>query len=198
MARYPFREGRKYVGRLQGVRERPIENSKSSGFRLLRLEFEIFDLLDSQHTLTSTGHIACRDIIAGPGVDATRDASIAAYAGALRLRNASRVSQWLELPGGMIWVSITFGGLGPLDLRNTFKAIFPFDAESWTVREYGRSLDKESVSVSEAADDLGCSENTIRRKLKQLELEWGEKLVWRSGGNHRRIRLALLRNLWQS
>lgn len=197
MARYKFTEGKTYAGRLQGVRERPIENSRSSGFRLLRLEFEIFEILEHQRTFSSTGKIACRDLVVGPGVDATRDASLAAYASALRLGDASRVSRWLDLPGSPIWVTITFGKVGPFDLRNSFEAIFPLNVADWSVREYDYSLDKEWLTVSEAADDLGCSPSKIRRALNEWELEWGSQLVWRSTGRHRRIKLSMLRNLWE-
>ena len=97
----------------------------------------------------------------------------------------------------VIWVTITFGKVGPFDLRNSFEAIFPLNVADWSVREYDYSLDKEWVTVSEAADDLGCSASKIRRALNELESEWGSQLVCRSDGNHRRIRLSLLRNLWQ-
>jgi len=195
VARYKFREGKTYAARLQGVHERPIENSDVSGFRLLRLEFEVFEQIETKSLLSSTGKIACRDIVVGPAVDPSRDSSVTAYAIALRVRKSSSVTEWLRIPGQHVWVTIVFGAKGA-DLRNSFKAIFPFDARAWQVLPYDYNLDKEWVSVLEAADDLGCSESTIRRRVDEFKLVWGAELARRTEGNHRRVNLPLLRNLW--
>ena len=42
MARYDFRVGTAYAGRVLRVRERPIENVPSEPISLLRVEFEIY------------------------------------------------------------------------------------------------------------------------------------------------------------
>lgn len=195
MARYKFREGKTYAGRLQGVRERPIENSRVSGVHLLRLEFEVFEQIEPKLLLSSTGKIACRDIVVGRGVEPTRDSSVMAYVHAVRIRFPAKVKDWLRLNGKTVWVNIVFGAKGP-DLRNSFERISAFDAHGWQVRPYDYNLDKEWFTVSEAADDLGCSQATIRRRVGEAEPIWGAELVRRTEGNHRRINLALLRNLW--
>ena len=41
---------------------------------LLRLEFEVF-VLDTLPAVSSSGKIACRDLVVGPAVDVSRDAS---------------------------------------------------------------------------------------------------------------------------
>jgi len=195
MARYKFREGKTYAARLQGIHERPIENSRVSGVRLLRLEFEVFEQIETKSLLSSTGKIACRDIVVGRAVEPSRDSSVTAYALALRVPKPSSVTQWLQVSDRQAWVKIVFGAKGP-DMRNSFDAIFPFDAEGWQVQPYDYNLDKEWVAVSEAGDDLGCSESTIRRRVDEFERIWGTELVRRTEGNQRRIRLSLLRNLW--
>lgn len=197
MARYKFREGKSYAARLQGAHERPIENSDVSGVRLLRLEFEVFEQIPTKLLLSSTGKIACRDIVVGRAVDPSRDSSVAAYALALRVRKPSSLKEWLNLSGKPAWVNIVFGAKGA-DLRNSFEAIFPFDAQDWQVLPYDYNLDKEWVTVLEAADDLGCSESTMRRRADEFEIDWGPELTKRTEGNHRRINLPLLRNLWRA
>ncbi len=197
MARYKFREGKTYAARLHGAHERPIENSDVSGVRLLRLEFEVFEQIPTKLLLSSTGKIACRDIVVGRAVDPSRDSSVAAYALALRVGKATSLTEWLNLSNKRVWVNIVFGAKGA-DLRNTFEAIFPFDAQDWQVLPYDYNLDKEWVTVIEAADDLGCSESTMRRRVDEFEVVWGPDLTKRTEGNHRRINLPLLRNLWRA
>ena len=197
MARYKFREGKTYAARLHGAHERPIENSDVSRVRLLRLEFEVFEQIPTKLLLSSTGKIACRDIVVGRAVDPSRDSSVAAYALALRVGKATSLTEWLNLSNKRVWVNIVFGAKGA-DLRNTFEAIFPFDAQDWQVLPYDYNLDKEWVTVIEAADDLGCSESTMRRRVDEFEVVWGPDLTKRTEGNHRRINLPLLRNLWRA
>jgi hypothetical protein len=184
-----------YAARLLGVRERTIENSDVSGVRLLRLEFEIFEQDDTQSLLASYGKIACRDIVVGRAVKATRDPSVMVYANALRIGKASNVEEWLHRNDTAVWVNIVFGAKGP-DLRNSFETISAFDADGWQVQQYDYDLDQEWFRVAEAADDLGCSESTIRRRVDEFERIWGTELVRRTEGNQRRIRLSLLRDLW--
>ncbi|MCU0982299.1 MAG: hypothetical protein MUF25_24345, partial [Pirellulaceae bacterium] len=97
MVRNAFREGRPYAARLLRVCQRPIENDPRCGFCLLRLEFEIFLVLDTEPVLASTGKIACRDLVVGPAVDVSRDASLVAYVDALRVRKPSNIAEWLNL-----------------------------------------------------------------------------------------------------
>ena len=65
-----------------------------------------------------------------------------------------------------------FGNVGPIDLRNSFRAISPSDTAGWYVREYDYTLHKEWGTVGEAADDLECSESKIYRRLADFEREW--------------------------
>jgi hypothetical protein len=197
MPRYRFRRGRQYAARVHQIRERPIENSSTSGFHLLRLEFEVFEIDDNRGTLRATGKIACRDLVIGPGVDPTLDSSIAAYVMALRVRSPYGLAQWLARSKQSVWAAVVFGDLQDPDLRNAVQRIDAFDATGWSVQEYDYDLDEDWVPVSVAADDLECSEATIRRHLVAMEAEWGEKLLRRTPGGHRRIFLPLLRNLWQ-
>jgi hypothetical protein len=196
MARYRFREGIKYGARLRSVVERPIENSPLSGLRLLRLEFEVFAADESRRTLSSNGDVACRDLVVGPAVDASKDSSLIAYAGPLGVRNRSDPSDWLCLNGQQRWLGIKFGAVEEADLRNVFQTISSFDPDGWSVREYRYELDQDWVTVAQAARDLRTSESSIRRRVHELEPVWGARLLWRTAGGHRRIRLSLLRNLW--
>ena len=196
MARYRFREGVKYGARLLRVVERPIENSSSAGLRLLRLEFEIFAADESRRVLSSTGAVACRDLVVGAAVAALKDSSLIAYANALRVRNPSAPAEWLRLNGQQPWVEIVFGAVDDSDLRNTFQSVFPLDPDRWSVQEYRYDLDKDWVTVAQAARDLKTSESSIRRRVRELEPAWGPQLLWRTAGGHRRIKLPLLRNLW--
>jgi hypothetical protein len=196
MVRNAFRQGRTYAARLLRVSQRPIENEPDGGFRLLRLEFEMFFILDTEPAVSSSGKIACRDLVVGPAVDVSRDASLTAYVGALGVRNPASVSEWLNLANKPRWISIEFGSLSEIDQRNSFQTIHPFQLAGRSVREYDYELDKDWVPVKVAADQLEHSESTIRRRLNELEPDWGAKLVSRTQGNHRRINLPLLRNLW--
>lgn len=196
MVRNAFREGRAYAARLLRVCRRPIENDPRCGFHLLRLEFEVFLILDTEPVVASTGKIACRDLVVGPAVDVSRDACLVAYVDALHVRTPSSVAEWLNLTSQVRWIIVEFGRLSEIDQRNTFEAVRPFDLGSRSVREYDYELDKDWVPVQAAADQLECSESSIRRRLEELEPAWGPKLLVRTPGNHRRINLPLLRNLW--
>ncbi len=196
MARYRFREGVKYGARLLRVGERPIENSPTSGLRLVRLEFEVFAADELRRALSSTGAVACRDLVVGPAAAAFKDSSLIAYASALRLRNPSDHGEWLSLNGRQPWIEIVFGAVGESDLRNAFQSVFPLDPGGWSVREYQYDLDQDWVNVAQAARNLKTSESSIRRRVRELEPGWGSKLLWRTAGGHRRIKLSLLRNLW--
>ena len=134
----------------------------------------------------------------GPAVDVSRDASLTAYVGALGVRNPASVSEWLNLASRPRWINVEFGSLNEIDQRNSFQTIRSFQLADRSVREYDYELDKDWVSVRVAADQLECSESTIRRRLAELEPAWGANLVSRTPGNHRRINLPLLRNLWKT
>lgn len=197
MARYRFVEGKPWAGRLHAIRRRPIENSPRSQLSLLRLEFEIFAIFPEEQTLRSTGAVACRDLIIGPPVDASRDSTVAMYADALRLRDPSQVSAWLSPPREPVWMKIIFGQVGSADLRNAFQSIFPFPVKGWTIEEFRYDLAQEWVTVAQAARNLKTSAATVRRRVDEFEPDWGARLVMRTPGAHRRVNLPLLRNLWR-
>lgn len=196
MVRYRFQQGIKYGARLLRVVKRPIENSPESGLQLLRLECEIFTIDARKRVLSSVGAVACRDLVVGPAADTFRDSSLIAYAHALRLREPEDPAAWLRLSRRKLWLEIVFGTVGESDLRNSFETVFPLDPAGWTVKEYGYELDKDWVTVSQAARNLKTSESSIRRRIRELEPVWGSQLLWRTRGGHRRIKLSLLRNLW--
>jgi len=191
MARYRFRENHEYAGRVHAVWRKPLENA---GLSLIRLEFEIFTFGEGNR-LSSTGKIACRDIVVGKGIDLQRDTTAMPYLNALEVRRPESAASWLELNDRDVWVKIVFGPIGAEDERNAFRSIFPLDVRGYQIIEYDYDLDAGWVEVSVAADDLGCSESTVRRRVARAEAEFGERLVRRTGGNHRRINLRLLRNL---
>lgn len=197
MARYQFVVGQSYAARRHAIHPRPIENSPTSKLSLLRLEFEVFTIFPSEKTVRSTGAIACRDLIIGPAVDVTRDSSVAMYAAALRLRDATKVTAWTADPREPVWVEIVFGETGKIDLRNEFQSVSPLSIAGWTIGEFAFDVADDWVMVSQAARTLKTSAATVRRRLRALEPEWGARLVIRTRGEHRRIHLPLLRNLWR-
>jgi hypothetical protein len=196
MPRYRFREGIEYAGRLLRVMQRPIENSRESQIALIRLEFEIFTLDTLNKTLKSTGAIACRDIVVGPSVPLTKDSSLIAYANALEIKKPEDSREWLQLQPRSHWLEITFGAVDPIDLRNAFRSLKNFTIQGYFIDEYQYELDRDWVRVAQAARALKISESTVRRRVEELQPEWGAQLVSLTTGKHRRINLPLLRNLW--
>jgi hypothetical protein len=198
MVRHRFREGIKYAARLRRVVERPIENGPQSGLTLLRMEFEVFGVDGSGKVLSSTGAVACRDLVVGPSAAAFKDPSLIVYANALSLRKPDDPGEWLRLNRQERWVEIVFGVVGEPDLRNRFDSIASLDPAGWSMDEYRYEMDKDWVAVAQAARSLRTSESTVRRRIRELEPEWGAHLLRRTTGGHRRIKLSLLRNLWKA
>lgn len=163
---------------------------------LLRLEFEIFTLDTLSKTLKSTGAIACRDLVVGQSVPVTKDSSIMAYANALEIEKPADSSHWLQLQPRCHWLLITFGPVDPSDLRNAFQSVNAWTIQDWSIDEYQYELDRDWVRVAQAARALKISESTVRRRVEELQPEWGAELVSLTTGKHRRINLPLLRNLW--
>jgi hypothetical protein len=192
MARYRFQPGKEYPARLLAVRVRPIAN-EDSRVRLLRLEFEIFPEFKGQ--LRSQGKIACRDLVIGP--ESARDTGVSRYARALGVHAEDRVEDWLAAEQGAPWVRIVFGEPDPEDDRSPFDEFEPFDLEKSGCRvvEYDLPLGEKWVTPAEAADELGCSTATVRRRVDQHQAEWGTRLVRVTPGGHRRINLPLLREV---
>jgi hypothetical protein len=205
MSRNRFEPGRRYPARLFAVQRKPLENER---YVLLRLEFELFSErrderpvgtgkgeVAAARELVSTGKIACRDIVLGPGVDPAADAGLAYYVAALGVKQPQQVESWLGLRRGDRWVEIVFGAVESADFRNPFASLAPFDPAGCRVTEYDYDLDREWVPPAQAARSLRTSESTIRRLVARHEPEHGAQLVRRTTGNHRRINLPLLRNL---
>lgn len=196
MARFRFQEGQQVAGRLDAVVERPIENGPKSGVTLLRLEFSIHSIQAAKRVLFPSGTLACREIVVGPSIDATRDSSVMAYASALRVSGDCRKPKhWLDLEGQKRWIRITFGAIQLPDFRNPFTKITAFDIEGYALQQPARPAAPAWATVKQAAEALGISEATVRRITDDLESTWGSELVRRTDGGHRRICLQLLKTI---
>jgi len=100
MARFRFQERQEVAGRLDAVFERPIENGPKSGVVLLRLEFSVHSIQAQKRELLPAEALACRELVVGPSIDATRDSSLMAYAHALGVSGDPRKPErWLALHG---------------------------------------------------------------------------------------------------
>jgi len=196
MTRYHFTIGKPYAAKLVRVAPRPIENDANLSLQLLRLEFTIYWMLDEQH-LESQGEIACRDIVVGDLVPTHRDAGLVAYAQALRVKAPiNEVANWTALPSGR-WIELTFGPSETEGGRNPFATIRPFDVDGWEVKEYRYDRSAKWVTIKTAADAVGTSESTIRRRADALEPQFGAELIHRTNGGHRRINLPTFMNVWE-
>ena len=192
MARYNFIPGKEYAGRVLGIWKKSLENRR---LNLIRLEFEIFQILDDQR-LSSTGKVACRDLVVGQGIDVTVDPGVAPFVLALQIPKPNVARSWLALDGCGRWVKVVFGNKEEKEHRNVFQKIFPLDGRPKDqIIEYDYDLDAEWVTVAAAADDLECSEATVRRRVDAFESTFGSELVRRTSGGHRRINIHLLKNL---
>ena len=193
MARFRFQEGQEVAGRLERVLLRPLENGPKAGVSLLRLEFSIYSIQSKSAELVPTGALACRDIVVGPSIDATRDSSLMAYANALGVGDEPQnQKRWLALEGKNRWLGITFGAPRPPDFRNPFTRIAPLDVTNFTIARPTRSKTPDWARVKQVAEALDVSESTARRMADELEKEWGEDVVRRSPGGQRQIYLPLL------
>lgn len=193
MARHRFQDGQEIAGRLDYVRTRPIENGPRSGVVLLRLEFRVHVIVETRRELRATTMYACRELVVGSAIDATRDPALMAYANALRVGDQpERPDRWQALEGKERWLRVVFGPSQGPDYRNPFKRIRQFDASQYAI---GASADPEIpvwATVDQAAKLLDISESTVRRMVDELARTWGSDLVRRTRGNHRRIHLPTL------
>ena len=193
MARFHFREGQEVAGRLDRVLKRPIENGPRSGLALLRLEFSIHSIQSTKAELLPSGALACREIIVGPCIDATRDSSLMAYANALGVGNDPQsAKRWIALEGKNRWIRITFGAPKSPDFRNTFTKIALLDVTNFTIARPTRPAAPDWAKVKQVAEALDVSVSTARRMADDLEKERGEAVVRRSPGGQREIYLPLL------
>lgn len=195
MTRNQFRENKIYAARCAEIVERPVENSLVT---CLRLVFEIFAIETDTRKLCCLGKLACREVVIGSVVNATNDARLSAYADALGIpkENSHDVGSWLAVARRKPWVRIRFGPVSQSDDRNSFQEILPFSTSGFAILEWDYDLTKEWVRVSVAAEEFNVSHQTIRRRVQLLEPIFGDKLVRRTQGNQRRIRLPLLKRLW--
>lgn len=198
MSRYNYRVNHTYAARLISVRIRPIENDPLLPISLLRLEFEVFwKLQDPEPTLQSQGEIACRDLLVGELIAADKDPGQLVYASALKVVGRIQDPQrWIASAERSPWVEITFGEADPVDGRNPFKCIRPFDTAGWKVKKFRYDRSAQWVSVSEAASAVCTSASTVRRRVDELEAEFGARMIRRTSGNQRRIYLPLFVNAW--
>lgn len=197
MTRHHYQVGKPYAGKLIRVAARPIENDPSLSVHLLRLEFAVYRMAD-QDTLESQGEIACRDLIVGRLIPAQRDAGLIAYAQALRLTaSVDDPASWLNLERQGRWIELTFGPAESEGGRNPFASIQPFDPVKYAINEYRYDRSAKWVTIGAAADAVGVSESTVRRRVDAMEDEWGSDLVRRTEGEHRRIFLPLFTNVWK-
>ncbi len=71
--RFLYSTDEEYAGALIAVTQRHIMNDPASQIRLLRLEFEIFLIDDSQRKLLPTGGVASRDLVVTPKAPADKE-----------------------------------------------------------------------------------------------------------------------------
>lgn len=196
MARFRFQQGQEVAGRLDEVFVRPIENGPKSGVTLLRLEFAVYSIQVRNLGLLPSGALACREIVVGPSIDATRDSSLMAYAHALGVSGDPRKPErWLALKGLNRWIRITFGVPKPPDHRNPFDKIAAFDVGGYEVHPPAHPDLPPWATVKQVAQALKMSEASVRRMTDELESTWGTDLVRRTDGGHRRINLQLLQTI---
>ena len=191
MARHRFQLGVKHPARLSAVWLKPLENERT---HLLRFEFEIFREMNGG-LLKSTGKIACRDIAINSSSNVGADRGVRRYAQALKVGRPERLEDWLGLTDRQPWVHIGFGPRDSRDQRNSFDEISPFDHTNYRVIDFPYDLSLEWVTAGQAARQLSISPSTVRRIVRRFEPMHGGELVRRTEGGHRRINLALLRNL---
>ena len=196
MTRYNFQTNKPYAARLTKVSSRPIENDPAISLALIRLEFVIYRMVNQQR-LESQGEIACRELVVGPLIPCDRDASLLAYAQALRMTKPPEdPGSWIHLQHGDRWIEITFGPREEEGSRNPFRDIRSFSPAGWAIKEYRYDRTAGWVTIAAAADAVQLSESTVRRRLEGLERDWGGELVTRTDGGHRRVYLPLFMRLW--
>ena len=198
MSRYNFRTDHTYAAKLVRVAKRPIENSDSIPLSLVRLEFAIYWCYPEKQLLESHGEFACRDLIVGSLVPTEYDLGLVNYAVALGVAAPiDSPENWSALVASDRFIELQFG---PAELeggRNPFSKIAAFDTTGWSIEEYKFDKTNEWVTIRVAADAVGVSESTVRRRVDALEEEWGPRLIVRTEGTHRRIHLPLFLNVWE-
>ena len=198
MTRYSFAIGRDYAAKLIRVALRPIENRLLSPLSLLRLEFAIYWQFPKERVLKSEGEFACRELIVGEAIQSESDSGLASYAAALGVTGLmDKPESWVELADAERFIELQFGPSESEGGRNPFAQIANFDKRGWTIEEYRYDRTAGWVTIGVAADAVGVSESTLRRRVDVLEEEWGPKLIVRTEGGHRRIYLRMFMSVWE-
>lgn len=196
MTRYNFQTKKPYAAKLNKVSTRPIENDPAIALTLIRLEFRIYWVIGDR-SLECQGENACRELVVGSLIPRDRDAGLLAYAQALQMKAPLEdPGNWIHLQREDRWIEITFGPRETEGSRNPFRDIRPFSPNGWTIKEYRYDRNAGWVTVAAVADAVQISASTARRRLDQLELDWGDELVTRTSGGQRRVYLPLFVRLW--
>jgi hypothetical protein len=198
MSRYNFQTERKYIARLVRVAPRPIENGDEVQLSLVRLEFAIYWPDFESKTMESHGEFACRDLIVGSLIPTEQDLGLVNYAVALKVpAPINAPANWSSLSSTERFIKLQFGAPESEGGRNPFAQIAPFDPVDWKIEEYKYDKTTQWVTIRVAADAVGASESTVRRRVDALEEEWGSRIIVRTKGTHRRIHLPLFMNIWE-
>jgi len=199
MARFKFETDKYYAAELRKVTQRPIENYPTRDkIHLIRLEFEIFRIIDEEMWLLALGFMASRDIVIGTLVDLKKDSGIAQYCEVLGLKEYHRLSDWKALEKQGKWIKVRFGSLEEETDRNKFERIENFDPKErkkYKVKRLPFDVAKKWVKVAHAAKYLGISVSTVRRKADKWSRAGHDNVVRRGAGSQREINMPLLWDL---
>ncbi len=199
MARFRFETDKYYAAELRKVTQRPIENHPTRDkIHLIRLEFEIFRIIDEMMWLRALGFLASRDIVIGTLVDLKKDSGIAQYCEVLGLREYHRLSDWQALEKQGKWIKVRFGSLEEETDRNKFERIESFDPnehKNYEVKRRTVGVAKKWGKVAHAALYLGVSVSTVRRKADKWARAGHDDVVRRGAGSQREINMPLLWDL---
>jgi len=199
MARFKFKTDKYYAAELRKVTPRPIENHPTRDkIHLIRLEFEIFRIIDEMMWLRGLGFLASRDIVIGTLFDLKKDSGLAQYCEVLGLSEYHRLSDWKALENQGKWIKVWFGSLEEETDRNKFERIESFDPnerEKYTVKHVPFDVAKKWVKVAHAAEYLEVSVSTVRRKADKWARAGHDNVVRRGAGSQREINMPLLWDL---
>ncbi|MDB4749997.1 hypothetical protein OAF83_03740 [Rubripirellula sp.] len=199
MARFRFKTDKYYAAELRKVTQRPIENYPTRGtIHLLRLEFEIFRIIDKMMWLQGLGLLASRDLVIGTLVDQKKDSGLAHYCDVLGLKEGRRLADWNALENQGKWIKVRFGSLEEGTDRNKFERIESFDPKErkkYKVKRPSFDVAKKWVKIAHAAEYLGVSVSTARRKADKWAEAGYDDVVRRGAGSQREINMPLLWDL---
>lgn len=200
MARFRFETDKYYAAELRRVSERPIENHLTSGkIHLIRLEFEIFRIMDEMMWLRGLGMLASRDLLIGTLIGSDKDSGLAHYCNLLGLKSYQRLADWKALEKQDKWIKVRFGFIEEETDRNTFELIEKFDPterKQFKLKRLPFDVAKKWVKIAHAAEYLEVSTSTARRKAdKWAKAGYEDVLRTRGELQHREINMPLLWDL---